>query len=235
MLIPSNGTKIGMSIWEISLTTANRLYNAAYVFLVIGAVFTAVSTIVLFWSSGVRDKFASIDIAQAHASSDQAKSTAALANEATARTTEKVASLELQTEQERARVLQLQGQLAWRSLNTEQATSLFNSANRSKSELHVQWVGGDPESLQYANQLAQPFQAAGWQVNGQALMMSDRIVFGVMVPTVDNNDCLPIKEALEAASIEYHTGPQQIPPMYFGESPKPSACILLIGSKRPPL
>lgn len=226
MAIPIRGMRTGMSIWEISLAFANRIYNTAYVFLVLGAVFTAVSTIALFWTSGVRDKYSSIEIAEAHATSDQAKSTAASAQQ-------RVGELALMLEQERAKVLELQKQFSWRTLTDIQVKKL-STALKSKSRLvHLRWVSGDPESYYFANQLAGVFQLSGWVVAGDAMVIPSLNSFGVSIPTTQAADVNFLRVAFVEANIDFNQiDPPQVG-MTFGAGPKPDDLVIFVAPKAP--
>jgi hypothetical protein len=67
------GKIVGISIWNLPIGAANALYSLAYAVLVVGAVLTGVSTIVLFWTSSIRDKFTSAEIAGLNKSAEDAR------------------------------------------------------------------------------------------------------------------------------------------------------------------
>jgi hypothetical protein len=58
------GGIMGASVWDLPIGLANQLYRIAYVVVVLGALFTGVATIMLRWTTSLRDKNTSAQIAK---------------------------------------------------------------------------------------------------------------------------------------------------------------------------
>ena len=229
-----SGMRVGMSIWEISLSLANKLYNTANVFLLIGTVLTAASTVIVLWTAGVRDKYASIEIAQAHASSEQAKGTAASAEAAAALAQQRTGELAVLAEQERLKSLRLQEQLAWRVLDQAQVNILSSILSTRKGSIHVYWISGDNESWYYAFQIASVFHKSGWETQMDAALISFSLAFGVVIPDASAPDTQYVRNAFEQAHIEFDVSPYPPSDMSSVPSPKADEVVVFVASKKPP-
>ena len=122
-----------MSIWDVSIELANKVYTLAYVALVVGAILTAISTMSLFWASGFRDKFSDEQIQTAKAIAATATERASNAQAEAAQATERGNTLALaaeaaRTEQERLKIdlareqiarLKFQGEFSWRTISND--------------------------------------------------------------------------------------------------------------------
>lgn len=199
-----------MSIWDASVSTANWVYGIAWIGLISGAIVTAVSTMAIFWASGVRDKHADTLIAQAQASSDEAKAAAALANARAAEANQKAKEADL------ARV-RLEEKLAPRRLTQEQLTTI---AEKMKSwakltDGHAQSAAVFPfppnfESSSLAGQIISALETAGWKINTYPVTYAMPIgaVSGVGILTSSNSRGIAVAnslvEALRAEGI--HAG-----------------------------
>jgi hypothetical protein len=91
-----------MSIWDVSIELANRVYTLAYIALVVVATLTAVSTMSLFWASAIRDRYADGQVSSAQAEAATAQAQAAKANERASVLEAQAANLEKQTAEAQA-------------------------------------------------------------------------------------------------------------------------------------
>ena len=125
--------KLAVSIYNISLSMANRWYNIGWFIPIAGALMTVFAVMLLFWTSAVRDRYSDQSIAAANAISEQAKLDAARANERSsvlerdaAQARERTAEVELQLERERSERLAMQQALGPRVLSRSSAQTLEN-------------------------------------------------------------------------------------------------------------
>jgi hypothetical protein len=210
---------MGVSIWDVSLDTANLVYVVSWIGLIIGAILTAVATLAAFWSSAVRDKHSDTQI-------QTARTEAAKANE-------RAATLENEAAQARLEQEKLKAQLAWRVLPPAAVTAIEQRLSQAPSAINVEHVANDPEALYLAIQIANIFERAKWQIAMNAVTMAGTVVFGIWIPNSQSPTTAVIQGAFTAAGVGFSTG--NLPPagMGFGGN-IPGAPKLFIGSKRPP-
>jgi hypothetical protein len=128
------------SMFNISLPIAEAIFTWANVILVVGAVLALMGTAGVFWSGGVRERYADERIAANEAETARAKAEAAQAR----------------LEQER-----LKAQMAWRRVTQQQASRLAAALNGKGVQLWLTYVGDDPESALFREDLNQALTAAG--------------------------------------------------------------------------
>jgi hypothetical protein len=113
---------------DLSLPTANALFGLSNIALIIGGVLVLIGTVGVFWTTGIRDRYAEERI-----SSNEAQT--AMANEGAAKANERASELAKEAEHERLERLQLEAEIAPRRLTREQreaiATVLTRFAGRS--------------------------------------------------------------------------------------------------------
>lgn len=119
---------------------ADSVYIWSNVLLVVGASLALIGTLGTFWSSGVRDKFSNERIAANEAETAKAKGETAKA----------------QLEQQRLKAL-----MAWRRVSVAQAEKLAEALRGSGLELWLTFVGDDPESTVYRQDIEAALSAAG--------------------------------------------------------------------------
>jgi hypothetical protein len=134
------------SFFDISLPTANGIYNAANIVLIIGAILVTIGTIAVFWSAGIRDRYSDERISSNEAETARAKESAAVANQ-------KAVEAELKLEEFKAP----------RHLTAEQISSM-GQVLVSFAGIHfdVGIIPGDPEAENFLPQIEAILTAAHW-------------------------------------------------------------------------
>ena len=128
------------SMFSITSQLADAIFTWSNVLLVIGATLALVGTAGVFWSGGVREKFADERIAANEAETARAKAETAKAL----------------LEQERLKTI-----MAWRRVSPHQAQKLFTALHGIHLELWLAWVGDDPEATVFRGDLEAALSAAG--------------------------------------------------------------------------
>jgi hypothetical protein len=109
----------------ITSQVVDAIYTWSNVVLVLGATLAQIGTAGVFWSGGVREKFADERISANEAETAKAKAETAQAK----------------LEQERLKAL-----MAWRRVSPTQAQQLSSILKGAQIELWLAWVGDDPEA-----------------------------------------------------------------------------------------
>jgi hypothetical protein len=129
-----------LSMFSITSPVADAIFTYANILLVVGAVLAFVGTAGVFWSTGIRERFADERIAANEAETARAKAEAAQAR----------------LEQER-----LKAQMAWRRVSPAQAQLIAGALQGKKLEFWLTYVGNDPEATIFREDLDQALTAAG--------------------------------------------------------------------------
>lgn len=197
-----------MSIYDISLSTANRWYNIGWFISIAGALMTVFAVMLLFWTSAVRDRNSDQSIAGANAIGEQAKLDAAKANERSsalerdaAQARERTAQVELQLERERAERLTMQQALGPRAISQASAQILGNRLAGKTLTLQFTMLG-DAEAAQYAMQIGYVLEQAGINLQLQRVGMMAPPVYGVVLMG-DGEDFKELVECFEDAKIQF--------------------------------
>ena len=127
-------------MFDITPQTADAIYSWSNVLLVLGAILALIGTAGVFWSGGVREKFADERIAANEAETEKAKAETAQAL----------------LEQERLKAV-----MAWRRVTPPQAHQLAVALKGTSFELWLGWVGDDPEATVLRGDLEAALTAAG--------------------------------------------------------------------------
>lgn len=128
------------SMFSITSQLADLIFTWSNILLVIGATLAMIGTAGVFWSGGVREKFADERIAANEAETAKAKAETAKAL----------------LEQERLKIM-----MAWRRVLPHQSQKLFASLRDTHLELWLSWVGDDPEATIFRGDLEAALTAAG--------------------------------------------------------------------------
>lgn len=128
------------SMFNITSTAADAIFTYANILLVVGAVLAVVGTVGVFWSTGIRERFADERIAANEAETARAKADAAQAR----------------LEQER-----LKAQMAWRRVSPAQAQQIAVALKGKSLEFWLTFVGNDPEATIFREDLDQALRSAG--------------------------------------------------------------------------
>jgi hypothetical protein len=127
-------------MFSITSQVADAIYTWSNVLLVLGAIFALTGTAGVFWSGGVREKFADERISANEAETAKAKAETAQAK----------------LEQERLKAL-----MVWRRISPNQAHQLSSNLKGTQLELWLAWVGDDPESTVLRGDLEAALTSAG--------------------------------------------------------------------------
>lgn len=127
-------------MFSITAQVADTIYTWSNLLLVLGATLALIGTAGVFWSGGVREKFADERIAANEAETSKAKAETAKAL----------------LEQERLKSL-----MAWRRVSPSQAKQIFSVVKGKNLELWLAWVGDDPEATVFRSDLDEVLSAAG--------------------------------------------------------------------------
>jgi hypothetical protein len=127
-------------MFSITSQFADFIYTWSNALLVLGATLALVGTAGVFWSGGVREKFADERIAANEAETAKAKAETAQAK----------------LDQERLKAL-----MSWRRVSQSQAQQLSSNLQGEQLELWLAWVGDDPEATVFRGDLEAALTAAG--------------------------------------------------------------------------
>ncbi|WOQ12532.1 hypothetical protein [Aeromonas media] len=127
-------------MFNITSQAADTIYTWSNVLLVFGATLALIGTAGVFWSGGVREKFADERIS---------------ANEA------ETAKAKAETAQAMLEQVRLKSLLSWRRVSPSQAQQLAIALAGSSIELWLAWVGDDPEATVFRGDLEAALAAAG--------------------------------------------------------------------------
>jgi hypothetical protein len=127
-------------MFNINSQAADVIYSWSNVLLVFGATLALIGTAGVFWSGGVREKFADERISANEAETAKAKAETAQA----------------MLEQER-----LKSQMSWRRVTPIQAQQLAIALSGTSIEPWLAWVGNDPEATVFRGDLEAALTAAG--------------------------------------------------------------------------
>jgi hypothetical protein len=172
-----------VSIFNISLDAANKIYNIGWYISILNAGLTFFSIATVFWSDSIRDSYTERAIASATATAEQAKEGAAKSNE-------RAAALEVKAEQARLAQRQIESTnlIIQRDLERERAErlrleTLVNKIRpREIPKDHIQELAEDIANLPqgvvavtseitcsdcsaYGAEFENIFRQAGWQVH----------------------------------------------------------------------
>jgi hypothetical protein len=142
-----------MSLFNPPLHIANAIYNAAYVALIIGALITVSGTVALFWSEGIRSRFADERISKNEAEVAQAQAEAAKAKAEAAEAGARAAEANLELEKLRAP----------RTLGTEQQKRLIAKLDPFLGQKFSFLVVADTEPINLMYMIETSLKAAGWE------------------------------------------------------------------------
>lgn len=224
-----------MSIFDVTLQTANRIYNGAWYFSIIGAGLTFFSIATVFWSASIRDGFTEQAIANANATAEQAK-------EGNAKANERAAALELQAEQarlatrkieesnlvisrnlererlERLRLEEVINRMKPRALSVSQIQLISaNLGTAPNGIIEIAAEGACSDCSAYSAQIAEGFRNAGWNVmEGSFFGPGRRSATGLLVKYSENSKNTEIEEkvskSLSSAAIPFEVQQDYISP-----------------------
>ena len=201
------------SIWALPIQQANALHNGAYFALIAGAVVVTLATMTLFWTTGIRERFANERLADAEARSNEARADVARANA-------KTAAMALETEKVRLDQERLKGQMAWRRINPDQHKIIVNALRNHPMTILLLAYGNDPEAQQYAADIQRTLEDAGCTVSYSIGMFATPIK-GLGMSMATSGDGSLLYAALRSAGLE------------VGDIPKKDSIMIVVGGKPP--
>lgn len=149
--------------------------------------------------------------------------------------TERAAKTELETQR-------LKTEFAWRQLPEEQEMLLRHELRELRGASVMIWhFINDPESQNFAEDIAAIFRLAGWQTSMHPAMFEGNFAFEIRVPLAAGEDggaASTIKKAFTNAGIDFL--PLNIPEVLYGTAPLPDAPLgpltarLYVGPKPKP-
>jgi hypothetical protein len=122
------------------------------------AAFAAAAVVVSTW---IVVKLQRESVREADVKLSAAAGEAANANKKAAEANERAAKLENETAAARLETLRVKQQMAWRQVSVEQAKILANELRGKQIEVWLTFVGNDPESTVFREELNQALTAAG--------------------------------------------------------------------------
>ena len=241
-------------VWETIFRWATV---SALIFGGVGILSAFVSAWIGYEITDATQKEANQKIAEAHALSDLAKAEVAQAQVEIAKSNERIAILQTNTETaianaenaraEQARLnvalnreqierLRFQAQFAWRVIPAEAAAKMIEKLSAAPSSIEITFIASDPEATFFAQQLIRIFSLAKWNLSQRAGTYPGIVMFGVFAPGPDTAETRSVRDALLLAGIIPST--QEPPSFSMGSvssnfSGTPAASIT-IGSKATP-
>jgi hypothetical protein len=199
-----------LSMLDLSLPTANAFFGLSNVALILGSVLVVIGTVGVFWTTGIRDRYADERV-----SNNEVRT--ALANEGAARANERAEALAEEAERERLERLKLEAEIAPRRLTREQHEAIATALSRfSGRSVTVTSYSQDPESAILTKQVIEALQAAGLKVaDGTAsLMQLGGFSIGIHVAGPNRNLVTALRESLSQTArlaVAPESPPQLVP------------------------
>lgn len=163
-------------MFDLSQEMADGVFGLSNIALTIGAALVLIGTVGVFWSGGIRDKYADERIASNEAKTARAVAEAAKANQ--------------RAEEERLARVKIEERLAPRSLTAAQETDLQNRLGKfAGTSLDILiYGGGSEDALPLAGMIASGLRAAGWNVRVWNTISPGRWYRGVGISTLAGAD-----------------------------------------------
>jgi hypothetical protein len=191
-----------MSIWDVSIELANKVYILAYIALVVGAIMTAAATISLFWASAVRDKHSDGMIATAQEGAAKANERASALESQTAELQKQTAEANLQAEQERLARAKIEDRLdrSIRGGPPEWEAAIAKLKKFSGQKVNLITYPGDREIETLARSIGGMLTQAGWIISTPRGGKYDTPIFDIAVEVQgDAPTNIPASRDVEAA------------------------------------
>lgn len=221
---------------DLSLPTANVLFGLSNIALIVGTVLALVGTIGIFWTTGIRDRYADERI-----SNNEAQT--ATANRGAAEATERANALAKEAEHERLERLKLEAEIAPRRLTREQHEAIATALNRfAGRRVMVTSYSLDAESAILTKQVIEALQAAGLKVadGTSSLMQMGAFYVGIHVAGPKRDLVTALSESLSQAAhlAVAPESPTQLVPHPAGivsgpPNPATADASILVGIKPP--
>jgi hypothetical protein len=166
---------MAMSLFDISLQTANRFYSWGWKGSIVGAAITLIAVLLLMWGTRVRDR--DFDSRMTRLNVEASES-----HERAAKLEERAAGLENEASQARLNLEKLRGQVSSRHLTEAQSKIIAQHLSGLPVKLTLSALASDPESMQFAGQIRDALRAAGFDVQIQSsVVFSNQPVVGLNI------------------------------------------------------
>jgi hypothetical protein len=179
-----------VSLFDVSLETANKFYTWGWRASVFGAVITAVSLAFLYLGTRIRDKDFELSIARANTDASSAISEAA--------------KLSLRAAELEKGNIELRTKMASRRISEEQHKILVDELSKIPAPFDIALMS-DPESVLYANDILKTFADAHWTVGQKEFPISE-IWTGLVLFQTDDPAGGRILQALKKAGVTFTIG-----------------------------
>lgn len=151
-----------MAFFDISEPVASKVNTVANWVTIFGAALVLVGTIMVVWSSGIKEQYSNEKIQRNKTIAEVAGADAAQANAEAEKAKEHAAYLSRKAEEAKLEQERLKAQLAWRRLSEEQFRTLNSHlSNGLKSDIWVSFVKNDPESTLYREDINSALVSSG--------------------------------------------------------------------------
>ncbi len=185
-----------MSIFDISLETANEFYAWGWRFSIVGAVITAFAVFFLNWGTRIRDHSFESQVGQLHLSAAQADERAAALEKG---------NLELQTTLERERIerLKLEAAIAPRRLSAQQRDILSKELGKIEKpfSIFIKMIFSDQEAGLYANEIVSAITKSPATFSVSKTGVVDPPPYGIQLTLLKNTKASQVRTAFEKAGI----------------------------------
>ncbi|MFM0123251.1 hypothetical protein P0D73_30885 [Paraburkholderia sp. RL18-101-BIB-B] len=189
---------------NISSETADTLFNAFNIALIVGAIIVAVATIGTIWTGKIRDRYSDLRISNNETEIARAGADAAHANQAAAVANKAAADASLHAAQVEKQNTELRVKFSNRRITAEQHAALVAILSKHPNTFNIE-VMGDPESGMYAADILKTFTDAGWVVDKKEFPLGV-IWTGLNVFQSDDPAAVEIAKALRDAGIPFSIG-----------------------------
>ncbi|UBT76734.1 hypothetical protein LCH33_000029 [Pseudomonas amygdali] len=149
---------------DMAPSTADAIFNWANIVLVTGGVITVGATVLIFWITGVRERYADERLAANEVMTAKANADAASAHVLTASIENQNIRLRTKLEEERVARLLLEARIAPRRLTSEHKDRLVLALQKFQGQKIKVVSPQNTESNEYALDFIDVFKKAGWRV-----------------------------------------------------------------------
>lgn len=203
----NNTVEPNMPNLNISSETADTLFNAFNIALIVGAIIIAVATMGAIWTGKIRDHYSDLRISNNEMETARAGSDAAHANQAAAVANKAAAEASLHAAQVEKQNIELREKFANRRITAKQHAGLVAILSKHPNSFNMEAMG-DPESGMYAADILKTFTDAGWVVDKKEFPLGV-IWTGLIVYQTDDPAAIEIAKALHDAGIPFSIGDQR--------------------------
>lgn len=209
-----------------SLESASWWFDRASLLLIGSLIAGAIATVIIVWTGTVKEEHWDImrsrsneRIAEAKLGAAKADENAAIANAAAATANERAALLEVEA-------AKLRGAAAWRRLTVEQHEKLKESLDGQSFEVWTSFVGADPESTVFRNDIDKALSAGGLKTK---FFSGWSVAVGLQITDTPGPQRDALIRAFTAASLPFKVVPVLQSNGNFGKE-----LTIIVGTKPPP-